>query len=97
MTIRWSGTCRALSAYAAPLLRPRSLRAAIARSVWYPTRIPSLTMSQCCPATPSSSQPTLARPQSVSRSPVTFMTGEPYWKVPSLSNVAKEVPAYAAS
>ena len=39
----------------------------------------------------------VASPQSVSRSPVTFMTGEPYWNVPSLSKVANDVPAYAAS
>ena len=36
------------------------------------------TMSHCWPATPSSSQPTVDSPCSAVRSPVTFITGEPY-------------------
>ena len=35
----------------------------------------------------------VARPCSTVRSPVTFMTGEPYCSVPSWSRVANDVPA----
>jgi hypothetical protein len=50
-------------------------------------------MSHCWPATPSSSQPTVDSPWGAIRSPVTFISGEPYFSVPSLSTVAKDVPA----
>jgi hypothetical protein len=50
-------------------------------------------MSHCWPATPSSSQPTEDNPCSAVRSPVTFISDEPYCREPSLSTVANEVPA----
>src|SRR6266540_5169538 len=95
--IRCTGMWPGESAYAQPLERPRPISCAIRRSVWYPTRTPSFTMFQVWVCTPSSSYPMLARPCSTVRSPTTFITGEPYRRAPSLSKVANEVPAYAAS